>query len=182
MARTLTDQPANLSLTPSAIECLSISHSHFDHMGNAGLFAGASGIVDPDEYAYAFGPEARADAQTFPLYAAVENATRRDVAGDTNVFGDGTVTILETLGHTPGHTILQLRLAKAGVALLTGDLFQMAESRTNRLVPRFNTNREQTLASIAGVEAITDATGARVIRQHVAEGFAAFPGFPAYLD
>lgn len=68
------------------------------------------------------------------------------------------------------------------MVLLTGDLFQMAESRTNRLVPRFNTNRERTLASIAGVEAITDATGARVIRQHVAEGFAALPAFPAYLD
>ncbi len=182
MERTLTAQLGDLGLTPADIEFLSVSHSHFDHMGNAGLFAGATWIVDPDEYAYAFRAEARADAESFSVYSMLENARRRDVVGDTDVFGDGTVVILETPGHTPGHTVLQLRLADAGVVLLTGDMFHMAESRANRRVPRFNTDREQTLASMERIEVIAAATGARVVRQHVPEDFDALPRFPAYLD
>ena len=184
MRRTLTSQLAELGLTPADIEYLSISHSHFDHIGNGGLFAASTWIVDPDERAHAFRPEARADAQQFPAYAALEQARTRLIEGDApyDVFGDGSVQIVPTPGHTPGHTILMLRLANAGVLLLTGDMYHLAESRAARRVPRFNFNREQTLASIDRIETLAAQHNARVIRQHVPEDFAALPAFPAALD
>lgn len=182
MARKLTAQLAELGLAPADIEFLSISHSHFDHIGNGGLFAQSTWIVDPDERAYAFRPEARAD-QNFAAYAALENARTRLIEDDAlDVFGDGSVQIVQAPGHTPGHTILMLRLANAGVLLLTGDMYHLAESRAQRRVPRFNVDRAQTLASMDEVEALARAHNARVIRQHVPEDFAALPAFPAHLD
>ena len=97
------------------------------------------------------------------------------------MFGDGAVTIVQAPGHTPGHTVLLLKL-KSGAVLLTGDLWHVAEARAKRTVPRFNVSRPQTLASMDKVEALARDTGARVVRQHVVEDFTALPAFPAALE
>lgn len=181
MPRKLTGQLAELGLTPGDIEYLSVSHAHTDHIGNGGLFAGATWIVDPDERAHAFRDEARADDQ-FASYAALENARTRLIEEPTlDVFGDGSVIIIQTPGHTPGHTVLLVTLAGAGPVLLSGDLYHLAASRPNRRVPRFNYNREQTLESMELFDRIAAERGARVILQHVPEDFEALPRFPEPL-
>jgi glyoxylase-like metal-dependent hydrolase (beta-lactamase superfamily II) len=183
MQRKLVDQLALLDLTPAEIEFVSFSHQHADHTGNGNLFAGSTWIVDADERAYMFSDEARA-AQSFAGYAQLETAETRLIEGegDYDVFGDGSVVIIQAPGHTPGHTVLMVRLANAGPVLLTGDMYHLAESRARRTVPRFNTDRVQTLASMDKVERIASETGARVVRQQVEEDFAALPAFPAALN
>ncbi|MGE0597425.1 MAG: N-acyl homoserine lactonase family protein [Hyphomonadaceae bacterium] len=174
-------QLAQLELTPADIEYVSISHSHFDHVGNANLFTVATWLLDADERAWMFREEARA-SEDFGLIAPIENAPTRLLEGDadTDVFGDGSVTIIQAPGHTPGHSVLLVRLPEAGPVLLTGDLYHMPESRAQRLVPRFNTDRAQTLLAMDKVDAL-EAEGARVVRQHVPEDFQALPGFPRPL-
>jgi N-acyl homoserine lactone hydrolase len=61
-------------------------------------------------------------------------------------------------------------------------MFHLAESRERHLVPSFNTDRAQTLASQEAVERIAAETGARVVRQHVIEDFNEMPTFPAPLN
>jgi hypothetical protein len=61
-------------------------------------------------------------------------------------------------------------------------MFHLTESRERRLVPEFNTDAAQTLASMDKVERIAADTGARVIRQHVQEDFDSLPAFPAALN
>lgn len=185
MRASLASQLAQLNLTPADIEFFSLSHSHTDHSGNANLFATTSTwIADPDERAYMFRDAARADAQSFSSYDQLENATPRLIEGegDYDVFGDGSVTIIQTPGHTPGHTVLLVRLPNAGPVLLTGDMYHIDQSRARRTVPTFNTDRAQTLASQEKVERIASETGARVISQHVAEDFTSLPTFPAPLN
>jgi len=179
VAHKLTDQLKQLDLTPADIEYLSISHSHFDHIGNAGLFAGSTWIVDADERARAFAPAARTNAQQFAAYSALETAKTVLIEGDASydVFGDKSVTIIQTPGHTPGHTVLLVRL-KSGPVLLTGDMWHIAASRPNRRVPRFNSNRDQTLKSMDLVEKIAAETKARVVLEHVPEDFDSLPRFP----
>lgn len=180
----LTAQLAQLDLTPADIEYVSFSHMHSDHTGNGNLFAAATWIVDADERARMFDAEHRADPADFNNYNQLENAQTRLIEGDGDydVFGDGSLTIIQTPGHTPGHTVLLVRLPNAGPVLLTGDMWHLAESRERRTVPTFNTDRAQTLASMDKVERIASETGARVVRQHVAEDFAALPAFPAALN
>lgn len=182
VARKLTDQLKELGLTPADIEFVSVSHSHFDHIGNAGLFAASTWIVDPKERAHAFRPAARADAG-FAAYSALEGAKTIEIKGDGpyDVFGDGSVTVVPAHGHTPGHTVLMVRLAKAGPVILTGDLWHIAESRPNRRVPRFNFDRAETLKTMDKVEALARETKARVVLEHVPEDFAAMPKFPQAL-
>jgi N-acyl homoserine lactone hydrolase len=180
----LSDQLRQLGLSPADIEYLSLSHSHFDHIGNAGLFAGSTWIVNERELAHAFRPAARADAAEFARYAALENSQKIVLKGAEpyDVFGDQSVQIIPAPGHTPGHSVLLLRLAKAGPVLLTGDMWHIAESRAARRVPRFNNNRAETLSSMDAVEALASRTGARIVRQHVPEDFTVLPPFPRSLS
>jgi N-acyl homoserine lactone hydrolase len=179
----LSDQLGELGLKPADIKYLSFSHLHFDHTGNGNLFAGSTWIVDADERAAMFSDTAR-KSEEFGGYSQLENAKTELIKGDDSrdVFGDGSVVIYQTPGHTPGHTVLLVKLARSGPILLTGDMWHLRESREKRLVPSFNFNREQTLASMDKVEALARAAGARVVRQHVPEDFAALPTFPTPLE
>jgi N-acyl homoserine lactone hydrolase len=185
MPVTLASQLQQLGLTPADIDFISISHSHGDHVGNAGLFAStATWIVDADERTHMFRAAARADAQSWPMVAPLENAETILIEGDArhDVFGDGSVVVIQAPGHTPGHAVLLVRTANSGNVLLTGDMWHLAESRERRLVPRFNVDRAQTLQSMDRIEAIAAEENARVIRQHVAEDIEALPRFPEALN
>jgi N-acyl homoserine lactone hydrolase len=179
---TLASQLASIDVAPADIEYFSISHSHFDHVGNAGMFAGSTFLVDKDERAHMFRDEARADEQTFPLVAPLEDAPTTEFDGDYDVFGDGSVTILAMPGHTPGHTALRVNLKNSGPVLLTGDLYHLLESREKRIVPTFNTDEEETRRSMDKFEALAAETGARVVVQHALEDMEALPKSPEYLD
>lgn len=174
------DQLHRLGLAPNDIRFLVLSHGHWDHSGNAGLFARSTWIVNPLERAAMFDDESRA-SQAMDDYGALETADTRLITADDDVFGDGSVVIIQSPGHTPGHTVLLTRLADAGPVVLSGDLWHLAESRRDRRVPIFNTDRDQTLASMDRVEALVAAVGARVIVQHEPADFQALPRFPQFL-
>lgn len=179
---TIESQLGELGLGVDDVDYFSPSHSHFDHIGDAARFAGATLLIDKDERAYMFRDEARADEQNFPLYSALEDAETIEFDGDHDVFGDGTVTILDMPGHTPGHKSLLVKLVNAGPVLLSGDLYHLQESRERRLVPKFNTDVDATLASMDRFEEIAEETGARVVIQHVMADYEALPRLPGYLD
>ena len=168
MRRKLASQLAQLGLGPADIEYVSLSHMHADHAGNAGLFARATWIVDKDERDAMFSAGARGNARAFANYGALESARTALIEGDANydVFGDGTVVIHQAPGHTPGHCVLLVRLPH-GALLLAGDMWHLAASQSRRLVPRFNTDRAQTLLSMGKVEALARDSNARIVRQHV---------------
>ncbi len=146
------------------------------------MFAGATFLVDKDERAHMFRDEARADEQSFPLVAPLEDAQTTEFDGDYDVFGDGSVTILATPGHTPGHTSLLVNLKNSGPVLLTGDHYHLLESREKRIVPVFNTDEEETRRSMDRFEALATETGARVVVQHALEDLETMPKAPGYLD
>jgi glyoxylase-like metal-dependent hydrolase (beta-lactamase superfamily II) len=182
MPKTLKGQLAEIGLAPQDIELLSLSHSHFDHVGNANDYAGSTWLVASAERDFMFSDEARAKAENFASYSALETADTVPISGDWDVFGDGSVRIISTPGHTPGHASLLVNLKNSGPVLLTGDLYHMTESRENRRIPAFNTDPEETLRSMDKFEALAAETGARVIIQHEPDDIADLPKSPEYLD
>lgn len=178
---TLGEQLAALGKSPADITYVAFSHLHFDHTGNAKRFTGSTWILNKREVAWARSDEAQGlvDLDSLANLSAPKQVL---IDGDYDVFGDGSVRILRTPGHTPGHQVLMLRLAGAGNVILSGDLFHTKENEKEGRVPTFNVNRADTLASIDRVARLLRTKRARLYVQHAPEDVAALPRFPAYLD
>jgi N-acyl homoserine lactone hydrolase len=177
----LADQLKALGLTPEGINYVAFSHFHFDHTGNAGLFLRSTWIVNKSELANA--AQSPVPPSIDPGIAAeAKEVNLQLIDADYDVFGDGSVRILKTPGHTPGHQSLEIKLKNSGTVLLSGDLYHQRDSRKFRLVPPLNSERADTLASIDRFESIAKNTKARVVIQHDQQDFQALPKFPAYLD
>lgn len=179
MSVKLTDQLVQLGLAPADIEYLSLSHWHPDHSGNAGLFAASTWVVHEAERDFMFSDamkEASAD------YAALKNAKTIQFTETHDLFGDGSVVMVPTPGHTVGHSVLQLTLDVAGTLLFSGDLYTHAEGRRIGAVPVFNVDKQQTIQSMALFEKLVEQHKARVIIEHEQADFDALPKFPGYLD
>ncbi len=177
---TLLDQLKAIGLTPADITYLSFSHTHFDHTGNANEFPEATWILNKAEIAWA--ESNPSPAVKFDTFSAFQGAKTQMIEGDYDVFGDGSVRILKTPGHTPGHQSLQLALKKAGTVIISGDLFHVRDNYRFRRVPPFNVGRADTLASIDRVDTILKNTKGRLVVHHDLQDFKALPKFPKYLD
>ncbi|MBA2675971.1 N-acyl homoserine lactonase family protein [Ramlibacter sp.] len=177
----LADQLRALSLKPNDIRYIAFSHLHFDHTGNANLFPGATWILQRAELAWALA-EPPPVSMVPELFSGWRSADKRMIDGDADVFGDGSVRILRAPGHTPGSSVLLLRLAGGGSVLLSGDLYLTLEGRAHGHVPAVNADRAATLASMERIETIARRTGARVVVQHAPEDFNLLPKLPAFLE
>jgi glyoxylase-like metal-dependent hydrolase (beta-lactamase superfamily II) len=176
----LPDQLKEIGLTPADVTWLAFSHTHFDHTGNANEFPDATWIFNKAELAWAESkPGPFVNLDTFSAY---KTAKKQMIDGDYDVFGDGSVMILKTPGHTPGHQSLEVRLKKSGVVVLSGDLWHQRDNYRFRRVPPFNVERADTLASIDRVSTILKNTRGRLVVQHDAGDFKGLPKFPKYLD
>ena len=181
--KTIPDQLAQLGLAPGDIEYFAISHSHYDHIGDANMFAGSTWIVDKAERDWMF-RDAMRGQPVFGFYSKLETATTTLIenGADHDVFGDGSVTMIAAHGHTPGHRVLLVKTQQAGAVLIAGDMWHLAEAQKLRTVPANNTDKAETLASMDKVEALARDNNARLVRQHVPEDVAALPVFPAGLN
>lgn len=176
----IVDQLASLGLAPEDIDYLAVSHMHFDHAGGVEAFAGSTLLIQQAEYEAAFQRADEIRGYEPQLYGALADSERRLLNGDHDVFNDGTVRIVSTPGHTPGHQVLLVDLEDTGAVVLSGDLYHFEESRAWRRVPTFNVDAEQTLASMDKIERLLEETGATLWIEHnleLANGLRKAPEF-----
>lgn len=181
LPKKISRQLEEMDIGPERIDYFTLSHSHLDHSGNANLFCGSTWIVDAAERAFMFREDARGSKE-FENYSALEHARVQAFTSDYDVFGDGSVVILRTPGHTPGHAALLVRLPESGPMIFTGDLWYTCRCRTTRNIPSNNTDREQTFQSMARIEELARELGARIIIQHERADWETMPRFPDYLQ
>lgn len=126
---TLQSQLNDLGVPPEDVEYFAFSHSHFDHVGNANLFAESTILTQQSEVDFMFGAGVEMGVVFPQLVEPLRDADIVTYDGDYDVFGDGRVTIVPATGHTPGHAVLRLDLENSGVVWLSGDLYHFERSR-----------------------------------------------------
>ncbi|RIV75434.1 N-acyl homoserine lactonase family protein [Pelagerythrobacter aerophilus] len=177
--RTLVDQLAQLGIAPADIEFVGVSHYHYDHTGQAKDFPQATLLIGKEDWqAITHDPPlGNANPAHFPAWVSGQ-AKVEAFSGDKDVFGDRSVRILATPGHTPGHHSLLVRLPETGPVLLTGDVAHFTANYEREGVPTYNTNRADTLASFDRVKKMAKNLGVKVIIQHEPADVAKLPAFP----
>jgi len=151
--KTLASQLAEIGLKPADIRYLALSHSHPDHVGNLNLFPQATLVVQKAEYDW---------AQPFggPRFKPEQPAIKPE--GDRDLFGDGSVVLIATPGHSPGHQCLLVRLPKTGALLLSGDAVHTRANWDSHRVPERNFNMPQSLASLDRMAAVLKENNAQL--------------------
>jgi len=168
--------------TAADITYFAMSHYHSDHTANANAFAGSTWIVQKAERDFMFSEKPQGIIQP-AQYSSLKGAkTKLLDNADFDVFGDGTVVIKSAPGHTPGHQVLFLKLAKTGPVLLAGDLYHYPEERTTGRVPTFEFNVDQSKASRQKMETFVKQNKAQLWIEHDIATHAKLPMAPRYLE
>jgi N-acyl homoserine lactone hydrolase len=176
----ITDLLAQMNVKPDQVKFVGISHFHADHTGQIAPFAQATLLIGKGDWdgINANPPMGGANVAGFKEWIG-EKRKVEALTGDKDVFGDGTVMVLRAPGHTPGHSILLVRLKEKGPVVLLGDAAHFHENYASNGVPGFNYDRAQTIASIERIKLIEKNLKATVIIQHDPRDIGKLPAFPA---
>ena len=180
--KSLRAQLAQIGYSPSDIDYLALSHYHYDHTGNANEFAGATWLVRQADRDAMFGGKYSGSLQPSTFSALRKSKTIVLKNDEYDVFGDGSVIVKSAPGHTQGHQVLFVKLAKTGGVVLSGDLYHYPAEKTLDRVPTFEFSQEQTRASRVAVDSFLKKTGAQLWIQHDFEGNAKLKKSPAFYE
>jgi N-acyl homoserine lactone hydrolase len=177
--RPLLEQMAAVGYRPGDVTYITFSHYHGDHVANANAFAASTWLVHKTERDAMFAAKPEDQA----AYSSLKNSKTVILPdSDYDVFGDKTVIIKYTPGHTPGHQSLFLNLPKSGPILIAGDLWHHPEERGSDKVPPIEANKQQTLASRARMEAFLKQSGAQLWIEHDVPTYNKLKKPPAFYE
>ena len=173
------DQLAQLGVKPEQINFVGISHYHADHTGQVASFPQSMLLIGKGDWDAITAPKPAAGVNAPPFAHWINGGGKVEPQiNDKDVFGDGSVIILNTPGHTPGHHSLLVKLNNRSF-LITGDLVHFHENYLTNGVPWFNVSRADSLASIDRFKKLESNSKATVIIQHDARDIGLLPVFPA---
>jgi N-acyl homoserine lactone hydrolase len=176
----IVDQLAKLEVKPEQIKYVGISHYHGDHTGQVASFPKAILLIGKNEWDAIAAPTPAPGVNHAPFESWKKGESKVEpLPNDKDVWGDGTVIVLATPGHTPGHRSLMVRLPKSGAFILSGDAVHFRENHESLGVPWFNHDRSQTIASIDRIKKLLANTKGTLIIQHDARDIEKLPAFPA---
>jgi len=147
-----------------------LTHLHFDHASGLALVPSEVPLV-VQRAEWEAGQDATAIARNFFLprdYAGAERELRL-VDGDHDLLGDGSVELLLTPGHTPGH-----QSVRVGNVVLGADVTHFAGGLDDRRFPIFGDDLEAQARSADRLRGLRDA-GLTVVPGHDAEVLAPGP-------
>ena len=171
---TLVAQLEEIHVKPSDIKLMAVSHSHPDHAGNVEMFPNTLMLIQRVEYEWA---GSRQDTVAFRKRHPVKL-----IDGDYDIFGDGSLVLLSTPGHTPGHQCLLVRLPKTGPVILSGDVAHFQTSFEHRYIPANNWDKQASLQSMDKIAAILAKEHAQLWINHDQRQSDAQKKLPAYYE
>ena len=178
----LLSQLKAIGRSPGDMTYLAVSHGHWDHTGNANLFARSTWLARRAERDAMFVPKPTGSVRA-ATYAALKNSRTVILEkSEHDVFGDGTVILKEAPGHTPGHQVLFVRLARTGPVLLSGDLYHYEAERRLDRVPTFEFSVDQTRTARRDVDGFLEKHRAQLWIQHNLAAHQKLKKSPDYYD
>ena len=168
-------QLKKVGLKPEDVKVLVTSHTHLDHAGNMGMFPKAIHVVQKKEMYQGWWPE-KFQGRMGGAFVQADIQAARDfnyleLDGEYDLFGDGTVRIIPTPGHTIGHQSLKVKLPKTGTVIISQDAVWMQEN-LDGYVAGLNFSVTAYMESVNKLKMMRDIEGAQILMSHDAPQFA----------
>jgi N-acyl homoserine lactone hydrolase len=184
--KTITGQLAEIGLKTGDITYVALSHTHGDHIGNVTLFPDSTILMQRVEYTWISSPDGPNDnVNQLKALARKLMGTPKQLKlldGDTDVFGNGSVTLISTPGHTPGSQSLLVHLKNSGFIILSGDVVHLEENFEKDIVPSLNTDKAASIASMERVRRMIATYHAKLFINHDKAQSDTLKLLPAFYD
>lgn len=169
-------QLEKLGFKASDVKYVIYSHFHLDHAGNIKMFPKAKHVVQNAELKNAWWPE-KFQRAAFVLkdFDTTRDFDFLELAGDFDLFGDGSVTVLDTKGHTQGHQSLMVKLPKTGYVILSGDAIYTAENEKG-VVPGITWSAVESMKAIDRLKNLRDTRNGQIWYSHEPAQYEAHKG------
>ncbi len=165
-----------LRLEPKDFKAAIISHGHVDHAGAIDNFLGTtvpiyfqkaelaeiSKVVDAHMAITAYLPGDLKHLNELKIH---------EIEGPLDFFGDGSVIILPTPGHTPGHQSLYVRLSGGHSFIYCADALYTLESMGKFIAPAIASNIAATMQNISWFK-FEALAGVKIVPSHDPEYWA----------
>lgn len=158
-----------IGVDPADIRWIINSHLHSDHAGGNVYFPNASVIVQSAELDYARAGTDR--AYHGPEFDLGQPFVR--VNGEHDMFGDGSVVLFPSPGHTPGHQCARVRTA-SGSVVLAADCCNLKRSLDEMRLPDHVFNADQAMDTLRVLKSMRD-QGTRIFYGHDPEFWDTIP-------
>ncbi len=160
---------------PNDVKYVVVSHLHLDHSGGIRLFPNATFLVIKGELPYAYWPDRKArNGFIFNDLAPTRGFDWKELAGDTDIFGDGSLMMLKTAGHTPGECSLKVRLKHESI-VLTGDTIHIRPQLETLAAMDSDYDIAEASASIRRLRDMRERGEARLWISHAPEDWVEYP-------
>jgi glyoxylase-like metal-dependent hydrolase (beta-lactamase superfamily II) len=125
-----------LDIDPARVRFVIASHLHFDHIGGLKDLPNATLVVQKREWEAGFDREVANHYGLRKRYFDFGHDVLQ-VDGEHDLFGDGSVRLVPSFGHTPGHQSARVR-SEAGDHILVGDACYHCGVVETRSFPEFS--------------------------------------------
>jgi glyoxylase-like metal-dependent hydrolase (beta-lactamase superfamily II) len=179
------NQLQNMDVDPASVRYVVQSHLHLDHSGAIGHFPNAQYVVQRRELEYAYAPQwfqapayirADFDQPVDWLFLYGEQDDNYDL------FGDGTIKLLFTPGHAPGHMSLVIDLEETGPMVLTADAAYVMDHYNNLALPGLMHSASDVADSVQKLRRTADRLEATVVTGHDPDEWPKFKKAPEYYS
>jgi N-acyl homoserine lactone hydrolase len=180
------NQLRRLQIDPESVRFILQSHLHLDHTGAVGRFPKATHVVHRAEYQYAFTPDwfaaggyVRKDFDRPGIGWQFLDGPQSDYY---DLYGDGSIVLVFTPGHSPGHQSFLITLPRTGRVLLTVDAAYTMDHWNEKALPGFMASAVDAVRSVQKLKALAARTDAMVITGHDPDAWPQFQHAPAFYD
>lgn len=165
----------SIGVDPGSLRYLVNTHLHFDHAGGNELIPpGVELVVQRREWR-AGHDEREIEANAYNRADYDQPRPVLEVEGEHDLFGDGTVVLFPTPGHTPGHQSVRLR--GDGDLVICADACYFSDWMDTEETPPYGFDKTQEVESVRRLRALRDG-GARMLYGHDPDQWATVPQAP----
>ncbi len=166
-------QLQKLGYSTDKVKVVITSHAHLDHIGNIKMFPKAIHAIQKKELYQAWWPEKfqRGGAFVMGDFADARDFNYLELDGDYDLFGDGTVVVLSTPGHTLGNQSVKVKLPETGTVIISQDAIWM-QANLDGYPAGLNYSILDYTNSVNRLKMMRDLENAKILMPHDQDQFA----------